>query len=82
MWRALRRLRGWLLRLAFRRRAASVAGVAFAAVAGALLAGEYAWESWITDGLTLVLLATGVALVATGLAGRRPDWIDPDAGPR
>jgi hypothetical protein len=41
-----------------------------------LLAGDYAWESGISDGLALVALATGIALVWSGLSGRRPDWIE------
>jgi len=52
---------------------------------GAALAGPSAWlqfgghlsNGW-TEGLALVMLATGVALLWTGLTGVRPDWIDTD----
>lgn len=75
---ATRRLRGGLLRLVFNRRAAAVTGCVLMAPAAALLAGNYAWESWITDGVGLVLGATGAALVLAGVGGRRADWIDLD----
>jgi len=72
---AVRRLRGALLRLARRR---------YPAIAvGALLAVPSAWiewsgraSSWWIDGLALVAGATGVALIWTGIAGIRPDWVD------
>ena len=31
----------------------------------------------MTDGLGLVVGATGVAFLLTGIGGRRPDWIEP-----
>ena len=43
-----------------------------------LFFGGYKWEGPITDGLELVLGATGTALLVAGVGGRRPDWIDPD----
>jgi len=73
-----RRLRGVLLRAALRRGSAIVAGLVLLAPAVALTVGEFVWESWLTDGVTLVAGGTGAALLLTGLAGRRPDWIDPD----
>jgi hypothetical protein len=70
----LRRARGWVLRLVRRR---------FLAVAlGLALIGPAAWlelggrDAWWVDGLGLVLGATGVALLWTGLVGVPPDWID------
>ena len=41
-----------------------------------LLVQDLPWETPTTDGLGLVLGATGVALLLTGIGGRRPDWID------
>jgi hypothetical protein len=32
--------------------------------------------AWWIDGLSLVLGATGAAILWTGLSGVRPDWID------
>jgi hypothetical protein len=70
-----RRIRGALLRIA-RRRALAIA-------LGVLLAAPAAWVEfsgrdfeWWTEGLSLVVGATGVALLWTGLAGVRPDWIE------
>lgn len=71
-----RRLRGWLLRLVLNRPAAMIAGAFVAAPGALLLANDYAWESWITDGLALLTLATGTALAWAGLTGRRADWIE------
>jgi hypothetical protein len=65
-----------LLRLVLNRPAAVAAGAALAAPGGALLLHDFPWESGATDGLALVLLATGVALAWAGLTGRRPDWIE------
>jgi hypothetical protein len=72
---ALRRARGALLRIVRRRPLAIAVGLA--------LAGPAAWfevrggsGTWWLDGLGLVLGATGVALLWTGLTGARPDWVD------
>ena len=71
----VKRVRGALLRLIRRRRLAVVTGVALAAPALWLeLSGRY--DAWWVEGLSLVLGATGAALVWTGLVGARPDWID------
>ena len=75
---SIRRTRGALLRVTLRRTPALVAGVVLLAPATVIAVGDFAWESWVSDGLGLIAGATGAALVLTGLAGRRPDWIDPD----
>lgn len=72
-----RRLRGRLLRLVFNRTLAVVLGLLFAGPALWLLIGDYSWETPITDGLGLVVGATGAALLLAGLGGRRGDWVDP-----
>ena len=70
-------MRGVLLRAAYNRVAAVTVGLLLTAVSGALVLGDYSWESWLTDGAALVLGATGAALVVTGLSGRRGDWVEP-----
>lgn len=72
----IRRLRGALLRLAFNRPAALVAGLACAGAAIRLAAIDAPWESWVTDGIGLVAFATGAALILVALGGRRPDWVE------
>ncbi|MAM84768.1 MAG: hypothetical protein CL489_03990 [Acidobacteria bacterium] len=80
---ALRRTRGALLRLTLDRRIAIPIGVTFALPGVTLAVIDFEWESWFTDGCGLVVGAMGVALLAVGVAGRRPDWIDPsDPGRR
>ena len=71
----MRRGRGFLLRLARRRALAVAVGLALAAPAAWLELGGRS-DAWWVDGLSLVLGATGVALIWTGLTGARPDWID------
>ena len=73
----VRRLRGSVLRLALRRSAAFASGLVLLLPAIAIAAGDYPWESWLTDGFSLAGLATGAALILTALGGRRPDWIEP-----
>ncbi len=73
----IRHARGALLRFAFSRRHALAAGLVLSGPAGWLTIADYAWESWMSDGLALVLGATGVALMVIAVGGRRPDWIDP-----
>ena len=75
---SIRRIRGALLRVALHRTPALVAGLGLLAPVAVIAIGDYAWESWVSDGLGLIVGATGAALVLTGLAGRRPDWIAPD----
>ena len=72
---ALRRARGMILRIV-RRRPLAIA-------VGAALAGPAAWlefsggsGAWWVDGLSLIVGATGIALLWTGLTGTRPDWVD------
>jgi hypothetical protein len=72
---ALRRVRGFLLRLVRRRPLALVAGLALALPAAWVeLSGRYG--AWWVDGLALVVGATGIAIFWTGLTGASPDWID------
>ena len=72
----LRRARGAILRLAQARVAAGVVGAVLVSFSVGLLMGEFSWESWVSDGLGVVLGATGVALFMTAISGRRPDWIE------
>ena len=75
----VRRLRGWWLRLVQKRSWGAAAGITLIAAPAALLARDYAWETGTTDGLALISLATGVALLWQSIGGRKPDWIDPDS---
>ena len=76
----LRRARGALLRVVYSRRIGAAVGGALTAAFLALRLGEFGWESRVSDGLGLVLGATGVAMLLAALGGRRPDWIDPSDG--
>ena len=78
MARKGRRLRGWLIRLVMNRGVSIVLGAILLAPAAWMFVGEYAWETPATDGLGLILGATGAALLFAGIGGRRPDWVDPD----
>ena len=56
---------------------------ALAAIVGAALVAPAAWiefsgraDAWWVDGLALVVGATGLALLWTGLVGVAPDWMD------
>ena len=72
---ALRRLRGFLLRIVRRRALAIGLGLALAVPAGWVeLSGHYG--AWWVDGLALVVGATGLAIFWTGLTGASPDWVD------
>ena len=66
------------MRAVLKRTTAIVLGVILSLPAVWLGWRDYSWETWFTDGLALVAGATGVALVLGGIAGRRPDWIEPD----
>ena len=74
-----RRLRGHLLRLVRHRPLAIVAGALVALPGVLLLANDYRWETGVTDGLALIALATGAALMWSGVTGHQPDWYDPDS---
>ena len=70
-----KRARGALLRLVRRRPIAVLVGVAVAGPAAWLeLSGRY--DAWWIDGLSLILVATGLALIWSGVVGITPDWID------
>ena len=70
----LKRLRGALLRLVLNRRVAVALGLALLLPSAWLLVNDFAWETPVTDGLGLILGATGAALLFAGIGGRRPDW--------
>ena len=72
---SLGRARGALLRLVRKRRLAVAVGVVLAAPAAWLQLSGRSGVWWV-DGLSLVLGATGAALIWTGVVGSRPDWID------
>jgi hypothetical protein len=74
---ALRRVRGFLLRLVRRRGLALLVGVALAAPA-AWVEFSARYGGWWVDGLALVVGATGIAIFWTGLTGLSPDWVDHD----
>ena len=72
---ALRRARGFLLRLVRRRGQAVIVGLVLAAPATWLeLSGRA--DRWWVEGLALVVCATGLALFWTGMTGASPDWVD------
>jgi hypothetical protein len=73
-----KRLRGFLLRMVLSRGVAIAVGLALLVPALWLFVQEFRWESNVTDGLGLILGATGAALILAGLGGRRPDWYEPD----
>ena len=70
----VRRARGVVLRLVRRRRLAVLVGAALVVPAAWLeFSGPGVW--WL-DGLGLVLLASGAALIWAGVTGPKPDWIE------
>ena len=73
---SLKRVRGFVLRLVLKRAAAITIGMVLIAPSVWLLMQDLPWETPATDGLGLVIGATGVAFLVTGIGGRRPDWID------
>jgi hypothetical protein len=75
---ALKRVRGSILRLALKRPAAIAIGIILLAPSVWLLMEDRRWESPATDGIGLILGATGAAFLAVGSGGRRPDWIEPE----
>jgi hypothetical protein len=71
----LRRLRGATLRFVRRRPLAIAVGLALAAPAAWVeLDGRF--DAWWIDGAALVIGATGLAVLWTGITGAAPDWID------
>src|SRR5437773_1014558 len=73
----LRRARGLLLRLVRRRALAIVVGLALAVPAAWIEFGSR-HDAWWVQGIALVLLASGLAVLWTGVTGPSPDWIDDD----
>ncbi len=73
-----KRVRGWLLRLVLKRAVAVVIGIALLTPALWIFVGNPSWANQETNGIGVVLGATGAAFILAGLGGRRPDWIDPD----
>ena len=59
--------------MAARPLAAAVVGLALVVPALAVALGDYRWESWVTDGLSLILGGTGAALLLVGLGGTLSD---------
>jgi hypothetical protein len=72
----LRRVRGIVLRIVRRRAAAAAIGLALALPAAWVeFSGRY--DAWWIEGLSLIVGATGIALLWTGVTGAAPDWVDP-----
>jgi len=75
---ALRRARGMVLRLVRRRALAIAAGLALAVPAAWIeFSGRY--DAWWVQGMALVLMASGLAVLWTGVTGPSPDWIDDES---
>ena len=72
---ALRRARGLLLRLVRRRALAIIVGLALA-VPAAWIEFSSRDDAWWVQGTALVLGATGLAILWTGLMGASPDWVE------
>jgi hypothetical protein len=71
----LGRLRGLLLRFVRRRPLTIVAGLALVIPAAWVeMSGRFG--TWWLEGLALIVAASGIALIWTGLTGAQPDWID------
>jgi hypothetical protein len=70
----VRRMRGAVLRLIRRRATAVIVGIALIIPAAWMqMTGS---PTWWADGLSLVLGATGAALLWTGIFGLKPDWVE------
>jgi hypothetical protein len=73
----LRRARGSMLRLVRRRPTAIVVGLLLAAPSAWVeFSGRYG--QWWVSGLALVVGATGLAILWTGITGPSPDWLETD----
>ena len=70
----LKRLRGALIRIVLKRSLAILVGSILLTPAVWLLAQDFPWETPVTDGLGLILGATGLAFIVAGVGGRKPDW--------
>ena len=69
------RTRGVVLRLVRRRGLAILVGAALAVPAAWVeLSGRF--DSWWIEGLALIVGATGIAILWTGLTGISPDWTE------
>jgi hypothetical protein len=71
----LRRVRGMILRLVRRRPLAVAVGLALA-LPSAWIEFNGRYSAWWADGLALIVGATGLAILWTGLTGASPDWVD------
>ncbi len=71
----LRRLRGLVLRLVRRRAAAVAVGLALV-VPSAWVEFSGRVDVWWAEGLALVVGATGIAILWTGVTGIAPDWLE------
>ena len=69
----MRRVRGSLLRVV-RRRAVSVAVGLLLAVPSAWMQYRGSSDAWWVEGLSLVGVAMGIALIWSGLFGLKPNW--------
>jgi hypothetical protein len=78
MSRTGRRLRGRLLRLVLNRTVSIGLGVLLVGPSLWMLGRDYRWETPVTDGVGLIVGATGAALLLAGIGGRRSDWVDPE----
>ena len=71
-----KRFRGAVLRLVLRRAVAITLGLALLIPSALMMLHDFPWENSATDGLGLIVGATGAALFFAGVGGRRPDWQD------
>jgi hypothetical protein len=69
------RTRGLVLRLVRRRGPAILVGAALA-VPAAWVEFSGRFDAWWVEGLALIVGATGVAILWTGLTGISPDWTE------
>jgi hypothetical protein len=69
------RTRGMVLRLVRRRGLAMLVGVALA-VPAAWVEFSGRFSAWWIEGLALIVGATGIAILWTGLTGISPDWTE------
>jgi hypothetical protein len=71
------RARGVVLRLTRRRGSAILVGAALA-VPAAWVEFSGRFDAWWVEGLALIVGATGIAFLWTGLTGIGPDWTEDD----